>query len=321
MAIYVNRRLSDRAFRGVLIVGGVSAFVVLSGIFGYLAKSAMPILQAFGFKFFTGSSWYAGDGLLASEGSIDPATFGLFPMLWGSLLIALIAVALAVPLALGVSLAITFFLPKKIASVLTLFVDLIAAIPSIVFGLWGFFVLMPHGTLWAQWLNAHLGFIPVFKVEFEAFEQSPFMAGMVLAIMITPIITSISREIFSQVPPDLITGAHALGSSRWTMIRYVVLPFGKGGVVGGAMLGLGRALGETIAVFFVLKLVFDVNYFHIIQSGGGSVATLIVSKFGDASGPFETQVLLAAGFFLFAGTLVVNVIANLIVKRTGRLQS
>ena len=316
MAVHVNRRISDRAFRGVLIVGGVSAFVVLSGIFGYLAKSALPILEAFGFKFFTGSSWYAGDGLLASEGSIDPATFGLFPMLWGSLLIALIAVTLSVPLALGVSLAITFFLPKKIASVLTLFVDLIAAIPSIVFGLWGFFVLMPHGTLWAQWLNAHLGFIPFFKVEFEAFEQSPFMAGMVLAIMITPIITSISREIFSQVPPELITGAHALGSSRWTMIRYVVLPFGKGGVVGGAMLGLGRALGETIAVFFVLQLMYDkTNWIHILESYGGSVSSLIVSKFGEAQ-PLELSALFGAGLALFIVTLLANAAATTLVNRT-----
>jgi len=105
------------------------------------------------------------------------------------------------------------------------------------------------------------------------------------------------------------------------MLRYVALPFGRGGIIGGIMLGLGRALGETIAVFFVLKLIFDVNYYQILESGGGSIATLIIAKFGDASGPFETQVLLAAGFVLFVGTLIVNVIANLIVKRTGRLQS
>jgi phosphate transport system permease protein len=139
--------------------------------------------------------------------------------------------------------------------------------------------------------------------------------------MMIPIITSVTREVMGRTPPELINASEALGCSMWSMLRYVALPFGRGGIIGGIMLGLGRALGETIAVFFVLKLVFDVNYFHIIQSGGGSVATLIVSKFGDASGPFETQVLLAAGFFLFAGTLVVNVIANLIVKRTGRLSS
>lgn len=139
--------------------------------------------------------------------------------------------------------------------------------------------------------------------------------------MMIPIITSVMREVMSRTPPELINASEALGCSLWTMLRYVALPFGRGGIVGGVMLGLGRALGETIAVFFVLKLVFDVNYYQILESGGGSIATLIVSKFGDASGPFETQVLLAAGFFLFAGTLVVNVIANLIVKRTGRLQS
>ena len=124
----------------------------------------------------------------------------------------------------------------------------------------------------------------------------------------------------ARTPPDLINASEALGCSLWTMLRFVALPYGRGGIVGGIMLGLGRALGETIAVFFVLKIVFEVNWYHIIESGGGSVATLIVSRFGEVSGEFELSLLLAAGFFLFVMTLVVNVIANLIVARTGRLQ-
>jgi phosphate transport system permease protein len=316
--IYVIRQNSDKVFRGILIAGGLAAFVLLSGIFGYLASSAAPVLRAFGLSFFTGSSWYAGDGLLVSEGSIDPPTFGLAPMLWGSLLIAIIAVVIAIPMAIGIALAATYFFPKKLAFAFTVFVDLVAAIPSIVFGLWGFFVLMQHGALWAKWLNKHLGFIPFFKVEFEGFEQSPFMAGLVLAIMITPIIAAVSREIFASVPQELISGAQALGASRWTMIRNVVLPFGKSGITGGAMLGLGRALGETIAVFFVLQLFFDeINWGRILESTGGSVASLIVSRFGEAQ-PLEISALFGAGLALFLITLVANAVATAIVASTGR---
>lgn len=314
--IHVVRRPSDRVFRGILIAGGLAAFIILSGIFGYLARSAEPVLREFGLEFFTGSAWYAGDGLLVSEGSVDPSNFGLLPMLWGSVLIAVIAVAIAVPLAVGVALAITYMLPKKLALAFTIFVDLVAAIPSIVFGLWGFYILMPHGTLWATWLNEKLSWIPFFNVEFDAFEQSPFMAGIVLAIMITPIIAAVAREIFSQVPRDLITGAEALGASRWTLIRDIVLPFGRGGIIGGAMLGLGRALGETVAVYFVLQLFFDaVNWNRILESSGGSIASLIVSRFGEAQ-PLELSALFGAGLALFLITLLANATAAAIVTAT-----
>jgi phosphate transport system permease protein len=217
-------------------------------------------------------------------------------------------------MAVGVALAIQYLLPKRISMLMTILVDLVAAIPSIVFGLWGFFVLMPHGSKWAEWLYQHLGFLPFFHVEFEAFDQSPFMAGIVLAIMITPIIAAVTREIFSQVPPELISGAEALGASRWTLIRNVILPFGKGGIVGGAMLGLGRALGETIAVFFVLQLFTDeVNWVRILESSGGSIASLIVSRFGEAL-PLELSALFGAGLALFVITLIANATATAIVN-------
>ena len=304
--IPIQRTRGDRVFRGILIAGGLVAFLVLAGIFGYLAKSATPVLQAFGYHFFTDSSWYSGDGLLPSEGSVDPPTFGMLPMLWGSILIAFISVGIALPLGVGIALAIVYLLPKRTIFGFTLFIDLVAAIPSIVFGLWGFFVLMPHGVLWARWLNEHLAAIPIFRVEYPAYDQSPFMAGLVLAIMITPIVAVVSRQIFSQVPPDLINAAQALGGSRWTVIRDVVIPFSKSGIIGGAMLGLGRALGETIAVFFVLQMFFDeVNWYRILESSGGSVASLIISKFGEAS-PLEISALFAAGLALFVVTLLAN---------------
>lgn len=313
-AITVRRTRGDRIFRGVLILGGLTSFLVLAGIFGYLAQSAAPILQAFGIQFFTESAWYPGDGLLPSEGSADPAAFGILPMLWGSILISIISLGIAVPLAVGIALSIVYLLPKRTAFGFTVFLDLIAAIPSIVFGLWGFFVLVPHGILWAAWLNEKLGFIPIFSVEFPAFEQSPFMAGLVLAIMITPIIAVVTRQIFALVPPELINGAQALGGSRWTIIRDVVLPFSRGGIIGGAMLGLGRALGETVAVFFVLQLFFDgVNWYRILESSGGSVASLIIAKFGEAS-PLEISALFAAALALFVLTLVANAAAALLVN-------
>jgi phosphate transport system permease protein len=215
-----------------------------------------------------------------------------------------------------------FLAPTSVAKVLTNLVDLMAAIPSVILGLWAFYVLSPVSEQWQALLNQYLGWIPIFQNESGNFSGTPFTAGFVLAIMMIPIVTSVTREVLARTPPELINASEALGCSMWSMLRYVALPYGRGGLVGGVMLGLGRALGETIAVFFVIKIVFDpVNYYHIIESGGGSVATLIVSKFGEASGPYETQLLLAAGFFLFMGTLLVNIIANLIVNRTGRLQS
>ena len=314
--IVTFRRRGDRFFRGLLIIGGLTAFLVLAGIFGYLVQTAVPALQVFGFEFFTGSSWYSGDGLLPSEGSVDPPTFGLLPMLWGSVLIAIISLGLAVPFGVGVALSVTFFLPKRLKLALTVLIDLVAAIPSVIFGLWGFFTLIPHGVLWAAWINEKLGFIPFFRVEFDAFEQSPFMAGIVLGIMITPIIAAVTREIFSQVPPDLLNASQALGGSRWTMIRHVVLPFSKSGIAGGAMLGLGRALGETVAVFFVLQLYFDgVNWYRILESSGGSIASLIISKFGEAQ-PLEISALFAAGLALFVVTLLANAGAAYLVNRT-----
>jgi phosphate transport system permease protein len=241
-------------------------------------------------------------------------------MLYGSVVLAVVALVIAVPASLMMSIFMVFLAPKRLASMLTNLIDLMAAIPSVILGLWAFYVLNPTAEVWQQLLNQYLGWIPIFQNTSGNFLGTPFIAGFVLAIMMIPIVTSVTREVLSRTPADLVNASEALGCSMWTMLRYVALPYGRGGIVGGIMLGLGRALGETIAVFFVLKIVFDTNWYNIIESGGGSVATLIVSRFGEISGPYELQLLLAAGFFLFIMTLVVNVIANLIVNRTGRLQ-
>ncbi|CAB4864550.1 MAG: phosphate ABC transporter permease subunit PstC [Actinobacteria bacterium] len=302
----------DRIFNRAITAAAFAALLILAGITVFLGAQAVPVLQQQGIGFLTESIW---------DPVVNPPEFGIWSMLYGSLLLAIIALVIAVPASLLLSVFMVFLAPPKVAKFLTNLVDLMAAIPSVILGLWAFYVLVPPAVEWQQLLNQYLGWIPIFQNSSGNFIGTPFIAGFVLAIMMIPIVTSITREVLGRTPPDLINAAEALGCSLWSMLRYVALPFGRGGIIGGIMLGLGRALGETIAVFFVLKIVFDVNLFHVIDSGGGSVATLIVSKFGEASGPSETQALLAAGFVLFAATLAVNAIANLIVRRTGRLKT
>jgi phosphate transport system permease protein len=214
------------------------------------------------------------------------------------------------------ALFLNFYAPGWLKRVLVTVIDMMAAFPSILFGIWGFLVLMPSVEYWAKLLHRYLGFIPVFDMQVPVFTRSPFIAGVVLSIMIIPIITSVSREIFSQAPLDRIQAAYALGATRWAMIKAVVIPHGRSGVIGGAMLGLGRALGETVAVFTVLNIVFQINW-QMLLGAGGNVASLIILKFGDAS-PYEIKALMAAGLVLFLLTLVVNGLANLIVKTTGK---
>lgn len=301
----------DRVFNRVITVAAFSALAVLAGIAIFLGAQTIPVLQTQGLSFLTTTAW---------DINTDPPTAGIWGMLYGSVVLAIIALVIAVPASLMMSIFMVFLAPKRLASILTNLIDLMAAIPSVILGLWAFYVLNPTAEVWQQLLNQYLGWIPLFQNTSGNFLGTPFIAGFVLAIMMIPIVTSVTREVLSRTPPDLINASEALGCSMWTMLRFVALPYGRGGIIGGIMLGLGRALGETIAVFFVLKIIFDTNWYNIIESGGGSVATLIVSRFGEISGPYELQLLLAAGFFLFIMTLIVNVLANLIVNRTGRLQ-
>lgn len=235
-------------------------------------------------------------------------------MLLGTVLISLIALVVGVPVSIGMALFLSFYAPARIRTILVALVDLMAAFPSVLYGLWGFFVLMPMAQYWAKLLHRYLGWIPIFNVPDPFFERSPFVAGLVLAIMIIPIVTSISREIFAQTPLDRIQAAYALGATRWGVIKTVVFPFGSSGLVGGAMLGLGRAFGETVAVYTVLNIVFKGN-FDILYGMGGNVASMIILKWGEATGD-ETTALLAAGFVLFILTLIINAVANWIVRKT-----
>lgn len=301
----------DRIFNRSITALAFTALAVLAGITIFLGAQVVPVFNELGWSYLTTTAW---------DLTVSPPQVGIFGMLYGSVLLAVIGLIIAIPAALLLAIFMVFLAPPPVAKVLTNVVDLMAAIPSVIIGLWAFYILNPVATEWEQILNQYLGWIPLFENVSGNFLGTPFIAGFVLAIMMIPIITAVSREVLVRTPPELINASESLGGSLWTMLRYVALPYGRGGIVGGIMLGLGRALGETIAIFFVLKLVFETNWYRIIESGGGSVASLIVAKFGEANAGFETQLLLAAGFFLFVLTLIVNVIANLIVNRTGRLQ-
>ncbi len=302
----------DRVFNRSITAAAFSALVILAGIAIFLGLQTVPIIQTQGWSFLTTTAWNI---------ETDPITAGIGGMIYGSLLLALIGLVIAVPASILLSIFMVFLAPPRLSKILTTVIDLMAAIPSVILGLWAFYILNAPAEQWQSLLNQYLGWIPLFENTSGNFLGTPFIAGFVLAIMMIPIITSITREVLARTPPELVNAAESLGCSMWTMLRYVALPYGRGGIIGGVMLGLGRALGETIAVFFVLKVVFDINWYNIIESGGGSVATLIVSRFGEISGEYDLQVLLAAGFFLFLATLIVNVIANLIVSRTGRIKS
>ncbi|MBM3743426.1 MAG: phosphate ABC transporter permease subunit PstC [Actinobacteria bacterium] len=304
-------RFSDRVFRGIVTTGGLSTLAILALIAFFLVFNGFEVMRSEGLRFLTGFDWM---DAIPEEGIA--ATYGIGAMLYGTLVIGILAVIFGVPVAVGAALFLSYYAPEWIKRPMVVVIDVMAAIPSVVFGLWGYFILMPHAEYWAKLIHKYLGFIPIFDMPAPAYSRSPFIAGLVLAIMIIPIVASISREVFAQTPPDRIQAAYALGATKWTMIKAVVFPYGIGGVIGGAMLGLGRALGETVAVYTVLNLVYDIRI-EILLSAGGSVASMIVNKFGEADA-VELQALMAAGFVLFIVTLFVNFIANIIINRTAR---
>ena len=304
---------ADVAFRGIARSGGIIVLTIMSAVGLFLGFRAWQALSVSGFSFITEQAWEP-----------DSGRFGIAAVLVGTILIALVAVAIAVPLATGTALYITEYAPRKMRQFLIGLVDLMAAIPSVVYGLWGFFFLQGNITPVSRWISLNFGWIPIFAVDgsdpndplssVTVFTSSTFIAGIVVAFMIAPIITSIMREVFAQAPLGEREGALALGSTRWGMIRSVVLPFGRGGMIGGTMLGLGRALGETIAVYMIISPVFVIQP-HILQNGANSVSSLIALRYGEAT-EFGTSALMAAGLTLFLMTLVVNFGASAVVSRS-----
>ena len=310
--ITTQPRKSDQIFRAVVTIGGMASLAILGLIALFLSIKGLHILQEEKFGFITESNW---EVITDADGNVAQKNFGIAAMLVGTFICALIAVIVGVPIAVLSAIYLTFYASGKIKNFLVSLIDLMAAFPSLLFGFWGFFVFMSSAEYWAKLLNKYLNFIPIFKVPAPIFERSPFIAGLVLAIMIIPIVTSISREVFAQTPLDRIQAAYALGASKFAMIKAVVIPYGRGGVIGGAMLGLGRAMGETVAVYTVLNVVYQINW-QVLFGAGGNVASLILLKFGEA-GPYEVDALMAAGLVLFLLTLIVNATADVLVSKFG----
>jgi len=310
--ITTKPRRSDQIFRGVVTLGGMASLVILGLIALFLSIKGFHILSAEKFSFITESRW---EVITDENGNLAESNLGIGAMLVGTFLAAFIAILVGVPIAVLSALYLTFYARGFAKKFLISLIDLMAAFPSLLYGFWGFFVFMESAEYWAKLLNKYFGFVPFFKVPAPIFERSPFIAGLVLAIMIIPIVTSISREIFDKTPLDRVQAAYALGASKLAMIKAVVIPYGRGGVVGGAMLGLGRAMGETVAVYTVLNIVYQVNW-QTLFGAGGNVASLILLKFGEA-GPYEVDALMAAGLILFILTLIVNALADLLINRFG----
>lgn len=307
--ITTKPRLSDRIFRIVVTSVGALSVTILTLIGLFLASRGFATFKEEGLSFITGFEWQQ----YTDDAGNRVSNLGIGAMLIGTILVAIVALVVAVPISVFCALYLTFYAPTKVKNALVTVIDLMASFPSILFGMWGYFVLMPSAEYWAKLINKYLGWIPVFDVKAPLFERSPFIAGLVLATMIIPIVTSVSREVFSQTPLDRIQAAYALGANKWSVIKTVALPFGANGVVGGSMLGLGRALGETVAVFTVLNIVYAPNY-QVLFGAGGNVASHIIAYWSDAT-EYETGALLGAGFVLFMMTLIVNFSADFVVNR------
>ncbi|WP_245852688.1 phosphate ABC transporter permease subunit PstC [Blastococcus aggregatus] len=291
-------RRGDRIFSGTARAAGILIMVILAGVAAFLVVEAIPALRA------PAEDVPGGEGLTAYIG----------PLLFGTLLAAVIALVVATPLAVAIALFITQYAPRRIASALGYLVDLLAAIPSIVYGFWGIYWLAPRLVPLFRWLEENLGFVPLFAGPTSATGRTMFTAGLVLAIMILPIISALTREVFRQVPTLHREAALALGATRWEMIRLAVLPYGRSGIVGGAMLGLGRALGETLAIALVLSVSGGIT-FNLISSGNPStIAANIALQFPESSG-IAVNTLIASGLVLFVITFAVNMLARYVVNR------
>lgn len=292
---------------------GATVLVIIGGVGLFLGWQAYPTWQNYGIGFLTETQW-----------NPEADVVGIASVLAGTVTVALVAMAIAFPLALSTALYISEYAPASVKATLVSLVDLMAAVPSIIWGLWGFFLVMPHAAELALWLHRNLGWIPIFDVpsadpdaavwDASRYTASAFCAGIAVAMMVLPMSCAVMRQVFSQTPPGEKEAALALGATKWGMVRSVVLPFGRGGIIGGTMLGLGRALGETIAVLLIISPSFDLKL-NFLELGTNSISALIAGRFGDASRT-QLSALLAAGFVLFLLTLLINTLAAVIVNRS-----
>jgi phosphate transport system permease protein len=293
-----SKRLGDKIFSGTALASGILILVVLAGVATFLIYEGFPAFTA------DPSEIPGGEGFWAFVG----------PLLYGTVLAAVIALVVATPLSIGIALFISHYAPRRLAQGLGYLVDLLAAVPSVVYGLWGIFFLAPHVVPLYRWLEKYLGFIPFFDGPTSATGRTMLTAGLVLAVMILPIMTAVNREVFLQTPRLLEEASLALGATRWEMIRQTVLPFGRSGIVSGSMLGLGRALGETLAVALVLSGSNEITANLISSVNTNTIAANIALDFPESSG-IAVNALIASGLVLFALTFVVNYVARAVIAR------
>lgn len=304
--------LGNRVIQTAASTAAGSVLVVLGLVGIFLVAVAWPAISAS-----LGIGAFGEAGLeLRAMGSPEKVGLGWFTLtqLFGTAVAALISLSLALPLAIGVGVALTQYLPRRLAKTLGYLVELLAAVPSVIFGLWGALVLLPLMQPLQAGLGHYLGFVPFFTGPVSATGRTLFAVSVILAIMILPIITSIVREIMDATPSELIEAALGLGATKWEVTRLVVLPHARSGIASAAMLGLGRALGETMAVVMVLSVGSSLSL-SVLQSGKHStIAANIALQFPESTG-LETSALVATGLALFAITLGVNALARLIVAR------
>jgi phosphate ABC transporter permease protein PstC len=311
-------RLPDQALKFGLAALAAGLLILLGAFFAVLIAQSWKAFSHIGvFNYLFHNNWETSQ--LQQGAACDTGhgcTFGAWPMLVGTLVTSAIALIIGVPIAVATALFLTELCPLRARGPLSVMVDLLAAVPSVVYGLWGFIVLAPKLRGFQQWLADTFSFLPFWAGHVAG--PSYFLAGLVLAIMILPIVSAISREVLATVPSEHKEAALALGATRWEMLRMAVLPYARPGITGGAMLGLGRAIGETIAVAYVIG--GSTTLGHSIFQQGQSLAGVIALQFGEAeSTPLYKSSLLAAGLVLFVLTLVINIIARVYVNRAGRI--
>jgi phosphate transport system permease protein len=297
-------RLGDRIFSGLATGSGIAVVAVIAAVAVFLVAQAIPALTKNDANFLTDRVWQVDGARLK---------FGIPDLLWVTIISSVFAMVIALPVAIGVALFLTEYAPKRLAQPFTYMVDLLAAVPSIVYGLWGASILLPYVKPVQDVLGATLGWFPLFDTD-SAISGTIFLASIVLAVMILPIITAISREVFAQTPVTHKEAALALGATRWEMIRTAVLPFGTPGAISAAMLGLGRALGETIAVSLIMGTVNGAFSWSIF-SGGETFASKIANNAQEFDTPTKAGAFIAAGLVLFLLTFVVNAIARVVIER------
>lgn len=293
-------RLLDNSFVWLTGAFAIGVALVLVAIALRVGADALPAIQKFGLRFLATSRWNPVENL-----------YGAWPQLFGTLVTSAIALVIAVPIGVGVALFLSEdYLPPKIQQPIVFLVELLAAIPSVVYGLWGIFVLIPILTPIGNWLNQNLGWIPLFSTRPAG--PGIYVAGIILSIMILPIIAAIARDSLVAVPSELRQAAYGLGATRWEAIFKVILPTAFSGIVGGVMLALGRAMGETMAVTMVIGNSNVASPSILTQ--GSTVSSLLANQFAEASG-LQVASLMYAALLLFALTLVVNILAEVIVRR------